>query len=413
MIDYQHFTLDNGLKVYVQEDPSVGVAVFNLMYNVGSRDEGPTKTGFAHLFEHLMFGGSMNIPDYDKPLQRVGASNNAFTSPDMTNYYVALPANNIETAFWLESDRMLSLNFDPKVLEVQRKVVIEEFNQRYLNQPYGDVWLHLRPLAYKKHPYRWATIGKEISHIEQAKMDDVKEIFFKFYRPNNAVLSIVGNVKVEHIKKLAQKWFGDIPMGNVPTRQLPKEDKQTSARFLEIEKNVPLDVLYKAYPMCNRMNQTYYQTDLLSDVLGRGHSSRLYQKLVKEKNIFTSVGAFITGSFDEGLLLFSGKPQKGVSLEEADAAISGVVEEFKKEGVGTKELERVKNQAESSLVYDKIQLLNRAIDLCSKSILGNVALVNEESERVQAVTGSQIQEMAKKILSSESSNTLYYKAKKD
>lgn len=412
MIDYQYFILDNGLKVYVQEDPSVGVAVFNLMYNVGSRDEDSNKTGFAHLFEHLMFGGSMSIPDYDKPLQRVGASNNAFTSPDMTNYYVTLPANNIETAFWLESDRMLSLNFDPKVLEVQRKVVIEEFNQRYLNQPYGDIWLHLRPLAYKKHPYRWATIGKDISHIEQAKMDDVKDFFFKFYRPNNAVLSIVGNVKIENIKKLAQKWFGNIPMGNVPKRQLPKEDKQTEARFLEIEKDVPLDMLYKAFPMSKRMDEAYYRTDLLSDVLGRGHSARLYQKLVKEKSIFTSIGAFITGSFDEGLLMFTGKPQKDVSLKQADAAITEVIEELKEEGIASKELERVKNQAESSLVYDKIQLLNRAIDICSKSILGNVDLINEESAKIQAVTSSQIQETAKQILNPNSSSTLYYKAKK-
>ena len=182
MIDYQHFTLDNGLKVYVQEDPSVGVAVFNLMYNVGSRDEGPTKTGFAHLFEHLMFGGSMNIPDYDKPLQRVGASNNAFTSPDMTNYYVALPANNIETAFWLESDRMLSLNFDEQVLDVQRKVVVEEFKESCLNQPYGDAWHHLSDLAYKVHPYRWPTIGKVPKHVEDATMEDVKDFYFKYYQ---------------------------------------------------------------------------------------------------------------------------------------------------------------------------------------------------------------------------------------
>lgn len=412
MIDYQHFVLDNGLKIYVQEDPSVGVAVFNLMYNVGSRDESPDKTGFAHLFEHLMFGGSVNIPDYDKPLQRVGASNNAFTSPDMTNYYITLPANNIETAFWLESDRMLSLNFDPKVLEVQRKVVIEEFNQRYLNQPYGDTWLHLRPLAYKKHPYRWATIGKDISHIEQATMDDVKDFFFKFYRPNNAVLSIVGNVKVENIKKLAQKWFGNIPMGKVAKRQLPKEDKQTKARFLEVEKDVPLDILYKAYPMCSKIDADYYKTDLLSDVLGRGHSSRLYQKLVKERGLFTSVGAFITGSFDEGLLMFSGKPQKNVSLAQADAAIVEVIEELKEGELTKTEIERVKNQAESSLVYDKIQLLNRAIDLCTKAILGNVELINEESAKIQAVTAEQIQEMAKQVLNPNSSNTLFYKAKK-
>ncbi|PZR19073.1 MAG: peptidase M16, partial [Azospira oryzae] len=315
MIPFSSFTLANGLRVFVHEDPSVQIAVMNILYDVGSRDERADKTGFAHLFEHLMFGGSVNIPSYDEPLQLVGGENNAFTNTDITNYYLTVPAANIETGFWLESDRMLSLSFDPKVLEVQRKVVIEEFKQRYLNQPYGDVWLKLRPLAYKTHPYLWATIGKEISHIENATMDDVKEFFFSHYVPNNAIMVVAGNVTTDQVKALSEKWFAPIPAGKREKRQLPVEKKQTEKRTLNVEADVPSNALYKACHMGGRFDEDYYASDLLSDILSRGHSSRFYQQLVQEKEIFTSVSSFVTGTIDPGLFVVSGRIRDGITME--------------------------------------------------------------------------------------------------
>ncbi len=412
MIKYNSFTLDNGLHVFVHEDKNTPLAVVNLLYDVGSRDEKPDKTGFAHLFEHLMFGGSKNIPNYDEPLQRVGGENNAFTSPDITNYYVTLPAQNIETAFWLESDRMLSLSFDPKVLEVQRSVVIEEFKQRYLNQPYGDLWLKLRPLAYEKHPYQWATIGKEISHIENATMDDVKDFFFTHYRPNNAYLVVAGNVETEQIKELAIKWFGEIPSGEKRQRKLPVEPTQEKAKFLEIEADVPVDALYKAYHMPAKTDEKYYATDLMSDILGRGKSSRLYKRLVKESGIFSSLAAYVTGSVDPGLLVISGQVSAGISLEKADIAVQQIIKELQEEEIANKELEKVKNQAISSVVYGEVDILNRAMSIAFGAAMGNPNLVNEEMDLIKAVSTKAIHEAAHEILRDENCSTIYYKSKK-
>jgi zinc protease len=336
MIAFEEFTLENGLRVIVHEDPTVQIAVLNILYDVGSRDEHPDKTGFAHLFEHLMFGGSKNIANYDEPLQKVGGENNAFTNTDITNYYLTVPAANIETGFWLESDRMLSLSFDPQVLEVQRKVVIEEFKQRYLNQPYGDVWLRLRPLSYLKHPYQWATIGKEISHIENATMDDVRGFFFKHYTPDNAILVVAGNVKKDQVKKLSEKWFGPIPAQNAGKRSLPAEPVQTLKRTLDIEAKVPASALYKAYHMPGRFHDDYYAIDLLSDILSRGQSSRLYRKLVKEKEIFTAVSSFVMGSIDPGLLVINGRVKDGIDLKDAEAEVDQIVQEIVSEGAPRK-----------------------------------------------------------------------------
>ena len=412
MIKYNSFTLDNGLHVFVHEDKNTPLAVVNLLYDVGSRDEKPDKTGFAHLFEHLMFGGSKNIPNYDEPLQRVGGENNAFTSPDITNYYVTLPAQNIETAFWLESDRMLSLSFDPKVLEVHRSVVIEEFKQRYLNQPYGDLWLKMRPLAYEKHPYQWATIGKEISHIENATMDDVKDFFFTHYRPNNAYLVVAGNVETEQIKELAIKWFGEIPSGEKRERKLPVEPKQEKAKFLEIEADVPVDALYKAYHMPAKTDEKYYATDLMSDILGRGKSSRLYKKLVKESGIFSSLAAYVTGSVDPGLLVISGQVSAGISLENADKAVQQIIKELQEEEIANKELEKVKNQAISTMVYGEVDILNRAMSIAFGAAMGNPNLVNEEIDLIKTVSTKDIHKASIEILKDENCSTIYYKAKK-
>lgn len=410
MIHYQTFTLDNGLQVYVLEDHTTPMAAVNILYNVGSRDENPEKTGFAHLFEHLMFGGSKHIPDYDTPLQRVGGENNAFTSADITNYYITLPATNLETAFWLESDRMMSLSFDPQVLEVQRNVVIEEFKQRYLNQPYGDVWLKLRPLAYTKHPYSWATIGKEISHIEEATLEDVRNFFFRYYVPSNALLVVAGNVTVEQVKALSKKWFEPIAAGQLYQRALPEEPLQTEARFQEVEAKVPLDALYKVYHMLGRYEAGYYPADLLADILGRGKSSRLYRKLVKEQALFNSINAYPTGSLEPGLFVIQGNLNQGISIEEGEKAIQEIIDELLVKGPMESEVLKVKNQAEATLAFSEIELLNRAMNLAFAANAGNAEWANMEAERIQAVSGELIQAAARNILRPENCSTLYYRA---
>jgi predicted Zn-dependent peptidase len=410
MIHFQEFTLDNGLRCIVHEDFTTPMAVLNVMYDVGSRDEDPGHTGFAHLFEHLMFSGSVNIPSYDEPLQRVGGENNAFTSSDITNYYLSLPADNIETGFWLESDRMLNLAFSENGLEVQRKVVVEEFKQSYLNQPYGDVWLKLKPLAYQRHPYQWNTIGKEISHIENAVMDDVRGFFQKHYAPQNAILVVAGAVSVAEARRLAEKWFGPIPGGAPYVRQLPQEPAQTAPRELSASAPVPLSALYKAYHMPARNDDRYHAVDLLSDVLGRGKSSRLHQRLVKELALFNNISASLTGSLDPGLLVISGKLNAGVDLHAANAAVEAVVAEFLATDVDAQELEKVKNQAESSLVFGEIDLLNRALNLAYSKLQGDANLVNDESRRIQAVRVADVRDAARLVLQPENCSTLYYKA---
>lgn len=410
MISYSSFTLANGLQVFVHQDKSVQIAVMNILYDVGSRDESPDKTGFAHLFEHLMFGGSKNIPNYDEPLQRVGGENNAFTSTDITNYYLTLPAANLETAFWLESDRMLSLSFDPKVLEVQRKVVIEEFKQRYLNQPYGDVWLKLRPLAYKVHPYLWATIGKEISHIENATMNDVKDFFFKHYLPSNSIMVVAGNVEHNQVKKLSEKWFGPIPAGNKLKRNLPVEPAQTSKRTQLVEAKVPANAIYKSYHMAGRFDKDFYAADLLSDVLSRGHSSRLYQQLVKEQELFSSISSFTSGTIDPGMLVISGRLKNGVSFEKAESEIDRVVKEAVTNGPTEEELEKVKNQAEATLEFGEVEVMSRAMNLAFAALSGDPELVNHEAKDLRAVTVQDVKRVASKIMKEDNASTLYYQS---
>jgi zinc protease len=410
MIHFQEFTLANGLRCLVHEDFTTPLAVLNILYDVGSRDESPDKTGFAHLFEHLMFSGSVNVPSYDEPLQKVGGENNAFTSQDVTNYYLSLPAANIETGFWLESDRMLDLAFSENGLDVQRKVVVEEFKQSYLNQPYGDVWLKLKPLAYKTHPYQWNTIGKEISHIEEAEMADVRAFFRQHYAPQNAILVVAGAVAFDEVKRLAEKWFGPIEGGPRHERQLPQEPAQTEARRATTTAPVPLSALYKAYHMPDRLDPRYHAIDLLGDLLGRGKSSRLHQRLVKDLQLFNNVSASVTGALDPGLLVVSGKLNAGVALEEADRAVEAVVAELLQAEVPAEELQKVKNQAEAGLVFGEIELLNRALALAIGKLLGNANLVNEEPAQLQAVTTADVRAAAELVLRPENCSTLYYQA---
>jgi zinc protease len=408
MIQFERFTLGNGLRVIVHEDKTTPMVVVNVMYDVGARDENPEQTGFAHLFEHLMFGGSINIPFYDEPLQMAGGENNAYTTNDLTNYYVQLPAENIETAFWLESDRMVSLAFSEKSLETQRKVVSEEFKEHYLNKPYGDVWHKLRELAYTQHPYKWMTIGKELSHVENAQLQDVKNFFLKHYTPVNAILCVAGNVSAQRVRELAEKWFGDIPPGNKYVRNLPIEPKQTAPRKLEIRANVPLDALYKCWHIYPRLDTRYYTADLLTDILGGGASSRLYQMLVKEKKLFSNISCFHFGSIDAGLLAIEGKLVKGVTMEQAEAGIEEVLEHMKDQPITEEELEKVKNKTESLMAFEDISLINRGNSLATYELLGDASLMNKELEHYRNVTNTDILKESNTIFTEDNCSTLYY-----
>jgi zinc protease len=410
MVKFNRFTLDNGLRVIVHEDNTTPMAVVNILYDVGSRDENPEQTGFAHLFEHLMFGGSVNIPNYDSPLQKVGGENNAFTSNDITNYYITLPSANLETAFWLESDRMLSLAFSEESLEVQRKVVIEEFKQRYLNQPYGDVWLRLRPMVYKQHPYLWDTIGKNIEHIADAKIEDVKAFFKKHYNPQNAIMVVGGNVSLEQVKELAQKWFGPIPAGEKYHRNLPQEAEQHEVRRETVTAKVPVNDIYIALQMPGRREDEFYAVELMSDILSRGNSSRMYRNLVKDKQLFSDVHAYVFGSLDKGMFVLEGKPTEGVTIEQAEAALWAEVELLKTQEVPADELTKVQNKTESTMIFSEMSLLDKAMNLAYYELLGDADLLNNETQKFLDVTAAQIKEEANKLFRKDNSSTLIYLA---
>lgn len=411
MIKYERFILSNGLRVIVHEDKSTPMAVLDVMYDVGARDEDPAQTGFAHLFEHLMFGGSIHIPSYDEPLQMAGGENNAYTTNDITNYYLQLPAENLETAFWLESDRMISLAFDENSLDVQKKVVVEEFKEHYINKPYGDVWNKMRELAYKVHPYKWMTIGKELSHVENVQLQDVKNFFSKHYNPSNAILTVAGNVSVDQVKKLATKWFGNIPSGEKYQRNLPVEPKQTSAALLDVTANVPLDAFYKCWHMCSRLDPKYYVTDLITEILGGGASSRLFQSLVKEQQLFSSIQCSHFGSVDAGLVYIEGKLVKGTTMDQAEKAIDAELNKMKGELVTPTELQKVKNKTESLMAFEDISIANRANSLATYELLGDADLMNKELGMYQAVTEDEIQKECQILFAETNSNTMYYRSK--
>ena len=411
MIQFEKFQLDNGLKVLVHQDTSTPMAVVNVLYNVGAKDEDPAKTGFAHLFEHLMFGGSVNIPVYDEPLQRAGGENNAYTTNDLTNYYCQIPAENIETAFWLESDRMLSLAFSKKSLEVQRKVVCEEFKEHYINKPYGDAWHKMRSLAYTQHPYRWMTIGASLEHVENATIEDVKDFFFQFYRPNNAILVVTGNVQTEQVKQLAEKWFGPIEAGKAYIRNLPKEPVQEKSRSMDVRADVPLDMLMMTWHMGGRFDEGYHATDLITEVLGGGTSARLYEQLIKVKQIFSSIDCYHFGTVDPGLLVIEGKLVKGISMAVAEKAVLEEIEKIKNEILDAKEVQKVINKTESVICFEDMSIMNRAHSLAYYELLGDADLMNKELGMYQRVTPSMIQHTAQKIFQDNNRNTLYYYSK--
>ncbi|MBR5541480.1 MAG: insulinase family protein [Bacteroides sp.] len=411
MITVNRHTLANGLRIVHSEDKNTQMVALNVLYNVGARDEHPDHTGFAHLFEHLMFGGSVNIPDYDTHVQNAGGENNAWTNNDITNYYITLPRQNVETGFWLESDRMLSLDFSERSLEVQRNVVIEEFKQRNLNQPYGDVGHLVRGLVYQEHPYQWPTIGKEPSHIENATLDEVKDFFFRFYAPNNAILAVTGNISFEDTVALAEKWFGPIPQRNVQPRDLPVEPVQTEERRLTVERNVPVDALHMVFHKCDRLHPDYCVFDMLSDLLSAGRSSRLIQRLVIERQVFGSVDAYISGSIDAGVFYVVGKLAPGITLEEAEVAVWQELEAMKTEDIAEEELEKVKNRYESEQIFSNINYLNVATNLAFFELIGRAEDINHEVEKYRSVTAQRIKEVAQRTFVRENCSVLYYKAK--
>ncbi len=413
MIQFDKFRLDNGLRVLVHQDYTTPIVAYNVLYDVGSRDEDPAKTGFAHLFEHLMFGGSKNIPVYDEPLEKVGGENNAFTSNDITSYFITLPKSNLETAFWLESDRMLDLAFSRKSLNVQRKVVMEEFRQTHLNQPYGDAWLLLRPLAYRTHPYRWATIGADIQHIADARMADVRDFYGRFYHPANAILTIAGPVEAEEVKHLCNKWFADIPGGLPNLHKISPEGPQTEGRKKEVERNVPHDAIYKAWHIAARLDANYYIADLVSDILSGGDSSRLFIELVKKQQLFSDVNAYITGSIDPGLFVITGKLMEGATIQQGEAAIESELSKLRLQPVNERELQKVKNRIESITTFSEMKVLEKALNLSYYELLGDAGMINSEVEKYQQITPDQIVTFSKNTLTDTNCSTLYYHARKN
>jgi len=409
MIHIQRTTLSNGLRVLVHEDHTTPLVACNIVYNVGSRDEQPEHTGLAHLMEHFMFTGSKNVPNYDLALQRVGAINNAYTSQDLTNYYVVLPASNLETALWLESDRMLELAFEQQSLDVQKQVVIEEFKENYLNRPYGDLAMLFNRMAYQRHPYQWLPIGVKTEHIDEVDMTLIKDFYYTYYRPNNAVLVIAGNVHYDEVIPLVEKWFGDIPAGKTPVRNYPKELPQTEMRTCIVERDVPSDLLLKGWPMCDRLSPDYYACDLLSDVFGTGQSSYLYKEFVTDRKLFTDISASIMGTADDGLFLISGRPSEGIDIETADRELCQFLYGYQFTGSFEHDLQKVQHRAESILLNSEIKIDERATNIAVGETLSNAEYFLDERQHYLDVTVDQMQRVAREIFCKEKSNTLFYK----
>ena len=408
-LQFQRHILSNGLRLVVHEDPSTPLASCNIVYRVGSRDENPDMTGMAHLFEHFMFTGSKNIADFDAQLQSVGAINNAYTTQDITHYYITLPAVNIEHALWLESDRMMELAFQQEKLDIQKHVVIEEFKENFLNRPYGDMWLLYNQFYFQKHPYQWLPIGKEISHIEKVSMEDMKNFFYRFYRPNNAVLTISGNVHFEEIVPLVEKWFGPIPAGPALERKFPQEEHPTQHRLFEVKRNVPADMLFKGWPTCGRLDADFYAYDMLSDLFGSGQSSYLYKKFVMDEAVFTDISAYITGTLDPGVFIIGGRPAEGVSIEEADQKLNDFLYKLPENSVNSHDLQKVKNRVESLILQNDIKIEDRSSSLAVAECFSCAEDFNDETQRYFAVTEEQINTLCNKMFRQEQEATMYYK----
>ncbi|MBK9793779.1 MAG: insulinase family protein [Sphingobacteriales bacterium] len=407
MIDYSREVLDNGLTLIHHHDKTTPFVIVNTLYKVGAKHEDEHRTGFAHLFEHLMFSGSKHFADFDKPLQEAGGENNAFTNNDYTNYYDMVPAVNIETPMCLEADRMVNLNINKKSLDVQRKVVCEEFKENYINQPYGNVWHILREMVYEKHPYRWPTIGKELKHVEDATLEDVKAFYSKYYQPSNAILVLAGNIEKEQASTLAKTYFGELT-GSVVEKRIFEEPEQTMAKEKTVYEDVPLNAIYIAFKICDRLHPDYYASDVTSDILSNGTSSRLHQKLVKEEKAFVEIDAYITSSDDIGMFVVEGKITDGIELQKATDLIWAELKKMQEEKVNESELQKCKNKMLTYMNFSEASLLNRAISLAYYELLGNANLINEEEQQYDAVNAEHIQQFAQKTFTKERSNTLFY-----
>ena len=408
MIDFKRFTLDNGMRLLVHEDQSTPLVAVNLLYQVGSRDEKADKTGFAHLFEHLMFGGSAHVPDFDTPLQNAGGDSNAFTNSDITNYYDVIPSENLETVLWLESDRMQSLRINEKTLKVQKQVVIEEFKESHTNIPYGDAWHLLLDMCYRIHPYNWPTIGKRIEHISEASLEDVKAFFKKYYRPNNTILTLAGNISPEKAFSLVNKWFGDIPGGEPIIRDIPLEPAQAEVQKLIVKRDVPSDAIYMAFPMADRFHPDYYAADLISDILANGPSCRLHQHLIKNQKIFSHVDAYVTGTIDPGLFMLEGKLNESHNVEEGEEALLRELELIRKGEFADAELVKVKNKMESSIIFSETNILSIAMNMAFFEYLGDPDWINVETEFYNKVTRDDIIRVANDLFLEHRKNVLVY-----
>ena len=407
-IPFTRQTLANGLHVLVHEDRTTPLAACTIVYRVGSRDEDPACTGIAHLMEHFMFSGSDHAPDFDLALQKVGAINNAYTSQDLTCYYIVLPANNIETALWLESDRMAALSFSQQGLDVQKQVVMEEFKETCLNQPYGDLMMHVYGLSYRNHPYQWLPIGKELSHIEQVDMNIIRRFHDTFYCPANAILVVAGNVHAEEIFAMADKWFGDILPGRQNPHRYPQESPSKENRLKVVEKPVPDDMLFKSWLMPARTGADYCAYDLLSDILGTGQSSYLYRKFVMENRLFTDISASVSGSADKGLFFINGRPAEGISIEQADEQLTKYLADFQFNDKLSYDLQKVKNNAESIILERNLKVEDRANTLATGEFYSRAEDFADERTGYFAVTEEDIRRITETMFKRECGNTLYY-----
>lgn len=406
MIEYQQTVLDNGLTVLANRDRESKMAAFNIIYRVGSRNEDPDHTGFAHLFEHLMFRGTRRVPDFDRPVQLASGENNAFTSNDYTDFYITLPKENIETAFWLESDRMTGLKLTERVIGIEKQVVVEEFNQRYLNQPYGDQWLLLRPVVYTRHPYRWPTIGSTPDHILSAPTNLIKAFYKRYYRPSNAIVSVSADMECDEVFDMARKWFGGIESAERPLDTIATEPEQTAPRRLEVERDVKAEQITIAFVMATRLSEEYYVADMMSDILAGGTSSRMYNSLVKQQQLFSSVNAYITGDLDAGMFVLTGRPLPAVDTARAEQALLDETLRLVSEPPTDYELDKVKNKFEANTLFGELNVMNKAMNLGYYNMLGDMSLLNGEVDIFRSIDADRIARYTQRLVTANHSSTL-------
>ncbi|MBR6758806.1 MAG: insulinase family protein [Alistipes sp.] len=411
MITYSKHKLENGLTLLANHDRTSRMAAVNILYKVGARNENPSRTGLAHLFEHLMFKGTHSVPDFDTPVQMACGENNAFTNNDYTDFYITLPVDNIQTALWLESDRMHGLNLSEEAIEIEKRVVIEEFRQRYLNQPYGDVMMLMRQMAYTRHPYRWATIGLSPDHISSASVEEIRAFYERYYQPSNAILSVSGDIEPEAFFSLAEKWFSGIENRDFAPQQIPVEPEQTEPRRMEVERDVPATMIVIAFHMGNRLSPDFFVGDMTSDLLAGGDSARLYDRLIKRKRLFATANAYISGDLDCGTFCFTGQLLPTTSVEAAEEAIWAEISELQQGKVSKYEIAKVKNKFEANTLFGELNVMNKAMNLGYYEMTGDISLINREVDIYRSLGAEDVADFSRRIFRRENSSTLIYRAK--